>query len=359
MKRAILALIVMCWLSLLPFRVAMADESTMGAKVTVLPGLSVSVPLHTTQPISNEARAIGSQGAFIPFTGGALTWQVSEWKATITLPIALGVGQPLVSFTDPASEVGISEGRFTIPVRDADGDVVMSVVGDVEQVQGEGNSAKVIGNNAVLTSGSFSVDLSPADEKVSQVSASFEVRLRNLSQDQDASLKISINKEPDTGSLVALERAAEGNHLVIGDVTYVLTVEKTNLENGTNLGEAIITMKVGRAWVDRYGVGNIKIMCRTEAGKDQMLRTKFKEYDDGQAVFQATSPGGLGVFALAALLPVSRAGHSWIPIVADIGGAAVIAGLLVYLILRRRRAKEAALTEKWPTGLKHDDWEPR
>ena len=359
MKRVILALIVTCWLSLLPFKVAMADVSSMGAKVTVLPGLRVSVPLHTTQPISNEAQAIGSQGASIPFTGGALTWQVSEWKAEISLPIALGVGQPLVSFTDPASEVDISGGRFTIPVRDANGDLVMSVVGDVEQVQGEGNSAKVIGKNAVLRSGSFSVDLSPANEKTSQVAASFEVRLRNLSQDQDASVEISINKEPDAGSLAALERAAEGDHLVIGDVAYVLSVEKTNLENGTNLGEAIITMKVGRAWVDRYSVDNVKVMCRTEAGECQILRTKFKGYEDGQAVFQATSPGGLGVFALAALVPVSQDVHLWIPIVAGIGGAGVVAGLLVYFILRRRSAKEAALTEKWPTGLKHDDWEPR
>ena len=362
MKRIILALIVTCWLSLLPFQVAMADDSSMGAKVTVLPGLRVSVPLHTTQPVSNEAQAIGSQGAVIPISGGALTWQVSEWKATITLPIALGAGQSLVSFTDPASAVDISRGRFTIPIKDTNGDVVMSVVGDVEQIQGKGTSAKVTGQNVVLKSASFSVDLSPADEKVSQVSASFEVSLRNLSQDQDASLKISISKKPDTGSLVSLEQTAEDNHLVIGDVAYVLRVEKTNLENGTNLGEAVITMKVGPAWVDRYGVGNVKVMCCTEAGECQVLRTKFKGYEDdedGQGVFQATSPGGLGVFTLTALVPVSQPAHAWIPTVASIGGAGALAGLLVYLILRRRRAKETALTEKWPTGLNHDDWEPR
>jgi len=340
-------LIVACWLTLLPFKVAVAGDFGMSASVTVLPSSSVSVPLHTTQPISNEAQAIGSQGVVIPMTGGALAWQVSEWKGTITLPIALGAGQSLVSFTDPANGLDISGGRFTIPVRDANGDMVMSVVGDVEQVQGEGNSTNVIGKNVVLRSASFSVDLSPVDEEVGQVSASFEVLLRNLSQDQDASLKITINKEPDTGSLVAFERAAEGNHLVIADVAYVLSVEKTNLENGTNLGEAIITMKVGRAWVDRYGVGNVKTVCLTEAGDVQILQATFKGYEDGQAVFQTTSPGGVGVFALAALMPVSWAAHHhiWTSIAAGIGGAA-IAGLLVFPILRRRRKKEAALTEK-------------
>jgi hypothetical protein len=347
MKRIVLALIVTCWLTLLPFKVVVAGDFGMSTRVTVLPSSSVSVLLHTTQPVSNEAQAIGSQGAVIPITGGALTWQVSEWEATITLPIALGPGQSLVSFTDPANGLDISGGRFTIPLTDAKGDMVMSVVGDVEQVQGEGNSTNVIGKNVVLRSASFSVDLSPADEEVSQVSASFEVLLRNLSQDQDASLKITINKEPDTGLLVAFERAAEGNHLVIGNVAYVLKVEKTNLENGTNLGEAIITMKVGRAWADRYGVGNVKTMCLTEAGKGQILQATLKGYEDGQAVFQTTSPGGVGVFALAALLPISQAAHHhiWTSIAAGIGGAA-IAGLLVFPILRRRRKKETALTEK-------------
>jgi hypothetical protein len=359
MKRAILALLVACWLTLLPFQVAIAGESSVGAEVTVLSVVSMSVPLQTTQAVSNEAQATGSQGAIIPISGDTLTWQVSEWKANISLPIALGAGQPLVSFTDPASGVDISGGRFTIPIRNANGDVVMSVVGEVEQVQGEGNSAKVIGKNVVLMSGSFSMDLSTADARVGQVSAAFQVSLRNLSQDQNASMKITINKDPDTGSQAAFERAAEDNHLIMGDIAYVLSVEKTNLENGINLGEAIITMKVGQAWVDRYGVGNIKVLCVTEAGEGQILRTEFKGYENGQAIFQATSSGGLGVFALAALVPVSQSDHQWIPIVAGIGGAAATAGLLLFLILRRRREKEAALTEKWPTGLNQDDWELR
>jgi hypothetical protein len=237
--------------------------------------------------------------------------------------------------------------------------MAMTVTGDIEGVQGEGSRASVVGQNVVLSSEPFSVDLSPADGKVGRVSASFEVRLRNLSPDREASLQTSINKDLNDDCLQAFETMAEDLHLVMGDVAYGLRVKKTNLENGADLGEAAIVMKVGQAWVERYGLDNIRIMRRSDAGECQVLPTTFKGYEDGQAVFRAVSPDGLSTFALAALLPVSRAADFWIPLAAGMGSAAVAAGLLIYFILRRRGAREAALLKKWPTGLGRDDWEVR
>jgi len=357
MKRLVLALTIACLLTLLPFKVAVADESSVEGEAIVLLGLTVEAPLSVTGSISNEAQATGSHGEAIPITGDSLSLQVSEGKARLTLPIALSEGQTLTSFTDPVSGMELSGNELTIPIKDSSGNEVMSIVFEIEQVKGDGDTTEVVAKKVTLKSTELGVDLSQDDDKAGQVSASFEVDLKSLPP--DASINISISQDPDEDVLTSFELVAMGDGNVVADIACTLSVEKTNLENGIDLGEAIIIMKVGRAWVERYGVDNVQIMRYSEEGECQVLRTTFMGYEGEQALFQAASPGGLSVFGLAALIPLSPASAIWIPIVGGIGGGSSISAFLVFFVLRRRRAREAALRRRWPTGMRPEDWEAR
>ena len=354
MKRLALALTIACLLALLPFKVAMADESSVEGQAIVLLGLTVKAPLSVTGSIGNEAQAKGRYGEAIPVSGGAFSLGISGWKGTVTLPLRLTGGQTLASFTDPASGLEISEGKFTLSLKDSNGNKVLSIHGDIEEIQGDGDTTEVVVKNMVLKSEEMSVDFSPADDEVGDVSASFDVQLRSLPE--GAFVETSISKEPDEDSLRSFQLVAKASDMVVADIAYTLNVEKTNLDNETNLGEGVITMKVGRAWAEGYGVDNVQIMRRTESGECQTLHTTFKGFDGDQAVFQAVSPGGLSVFGLAAIIPLSPTSTIWIPIVGGVGGGGSIGAFLVFFTLRRRRAREAALRRRWPTGMKPEDW---
>jgi len=355
MKRLVLALLMVCLLTLLPFKVAMADDSSLEGEAIVLLGLEVAASLPTAYSISNEAQATGREGEAIPISGDSLSLQVSGGKAGLTLPIALSEGQTLTSFTDPVSGLELSGNELTIPLKDPSGNQVMSIVFEIDEIKGDGDTTEVVAKKVTLKSTELGVDLSQDDDKAGQVSASFEVDLKSLPP--DASINISISQHPDEDVLTSFELVAMGDGNVVADIACTLSVEKTNLENGIDLGEAIIIMKVGQAWVERYGVDNVQIMRHSEEGEGQVLPTTFIRYEGEQAIFQAASPGGLSVFGLAALIPLSSGSAIWIPIVGGIGGSSSISAFLVLFVLRRRRAREAALRRRWPTGMRPEDWE--
>jgi hypothetical protein len=357
MRRVILALAMITLLVLLPAKAAVAEECFMGANITVILGLSISAPLPTTQPIGDDAQARSVQGQTIPIGGSSFSIQVADGRASLTLPLALAEGQTFASFTDPSSGVVLSGDELALSLKGQDGSTVMCVRGKIEEIRPEGDRTTVVVSNVMLRTEEFSLDLTSADTRLGEVAASFEVSLKNLSQ--DVLVKTSLGKEPDEGCLQAFELVAHDSDAVIADVACTLSVEKTNLENGTDLGSATIIMKVGREWADRYGVGNVKIMRHTEAGECQMLATIFNGYEGDQAVFEATSPDGLSVFVLSALVPLSSAPGVWVPILAGTAGFACLVGLLIYGSLRRKRAREAVVMVRWPTGLSADDWKLR
>jgi PGF-pre-PGF domain-containing protein len=356
-KKVVLSLIIACLFTLLPFKVAMANEPSMEAKATVLTVSIVAHSLPTTLSPSTEAEAKDSDGSPISITtGGTLSIHISEGEASITLPIALSEGQTLASFTDTEFRVEFSENKLTISLKDSDGNEVIRILGEIEEVKGEANSTKIVVKNVVLKLAEFSADFSPVDKEVGEVSAYFEVDLCSLPE--DAFIEATI-KEPRRDVYKAFELTASSIDATVADIAYILKVEKTSLEN-TNLGEAIITMKVGRAWVEKYGLDNINILRYNEEGECQILPTTFIGYEGGQAIFQATSPDGLSTFGLVALVPLLKVPINWIPIIGGAVGGVIVIGLLVYFfIIRRRRMRDETLKRRWPTGLRPEDWETK
>jgi hypothetical protein len=131
------------------------------------------------------------------------------------------------------------------------------------------------------------------------VSASFAANLADLPP-ADATVAASISKTPDPVVLAAYQDAVAKQGNQMGDVAYAMTVAKTNLEDGKDVGAATVTMSVPVAWVeDRGGVNAVRIARYADDGSTQVLDTTFVGLDSSSNMeFQGASPGGLSIFAL-------------------------------------------------------------
>jgi len=129
------------------------------------------------------------------------------------------------------------------------------------------------------------------------------------------------------------------------DVAFAINVQRTNLENVTDLGSATITMTVSEAWVQEHGAENVRIFRVTETGETEILETTLVSSEGGIYTFEGISPQGLSVFGLVAVAPVPTPTPTPAPPAPGIGwwvwlivGLAVVTGAAAVTIWWRRRA---------------------
>jgi hypothetical protein len=309
---------------------AVSDDYTF---LTIPFYAEISIP--TELPVSDKAVAKDSQGNSIEITADTITTaETAEGKTKFILPLALTEGQTLASFNDPETGIDFSVNKLTIPIDDLEGNEVMSIIAETGECRGTGTTAEAVAIKMELKSEDFEADLSTTDPDVGEVGASFTVELKSIPE--NAFVKATVSKTVDPAAQSAFQLAATDAGTEIADIAYTFNVERVNLENKTNLGEATITMKAGKAWAEGYGIDRIRIFRYTEEGESQMLPTEFKGYEGDQAIFEATSPDGLSIFGLVALTPAPT---NWALIIGSIVGGLVVIAVLVYLFIRRRREK--------------------
>jgi hypothetical protein len=110
---------------------------------------------------------------------------------------------------------------------------------------------------------------------------------------------------PAQSTLAAFQSVYQVQGSTINDIAFTMTVTKDGV---TTSGPATITMSVPRSWVDSHGgINAINIVRQGDDGITESLSTQFMGYDPttGAAIFEATSPHGLSIFALVALKPVA------------------------------------------------------
>ena len=191
------------------------------------------------------------------------------------------------------------------------------------------------GNTQGLSIPEASVDLSQIASEVGQVSVELTVDIQGAPA--DANIATTIITEAPENITEGFELAATDDGLSIVDVAYVVQVDTSSLGDATT-SNTVITLKVGKAWVDEQGTDNIRIIRVTDDGESrQVLDTEFVGYtdDDTQAIFKATSADGLSYFALAA---IEKTALDLAIIVAIVGGAIMLTIFLLLLLRRRSSA---------------------
>jgi hypothetical protein len=131
------------------------------------------------------------------------------------------------------------------------------------------------------------------------VSASFHADLKNMpSQDATVSSVLVKNPAPEVQSAIQGELETKGYQLE--SVAYTMEVQKSNIEDTTDVGQAVVTMSVSPNWVLNHGgITNTKIARFSDEGTPSILETQFVGLDSSQnMVFSGTSPGGLSIFAM-------------------------------------------------------------
>jgi hypothetical protein len=240
-------------------------------------------------------------------------------------------------------------GQQILQILDDDGNLGTTIIIETGDATGTGDTAvaEVI---SIRTESGFTVmDFTAEDPSLGQVASSVSLELNTIPD--GAQVKITTSREPDPAAGSAFQLAATNAGMGDISIAYVINVEKTNLENGTNIQSASITMIASREWVEANGgTATIKIIrYDPQTGQQQVLETNFLGYDDkGRAIFEGYSPDGLSMFGLAGTNTgapttgpaVTGTGGNWWWIITGIASFVVVMALVWFFIMRRKRCKQ-------------------
>jgi len=359
LRKTVLPLILGFILALQPVAYAVAEdappeEGSIGATLIVPTGGSARVVVDIPTIIGDGAVAINTDGVAVVITPGAFSLTISNALDELVLPMTLPDGQDVESFSDPDTGISIEGDDIVIPLRNEAGLDVLYIKATKDGVDNVGTESTFALQNVMLSSKELTPDFSSDDEDVGTIGVSFEVELKALPEGVIVETKVTKDANPDCRNSFEVALRNEEQKSIL-NVAYVLHVIKTNLDNGTHLGGATITMKVGRTWAEAYGYDNIAILrCGEGEDGEQRLEAVYVGDDGDNAVFEAESPVGLSYFGLVAL-GAEQGGNLWY-ILGGVGGAVLVSGVLIFFILRRRRIRDSMLTSSWPTGLRPEDW---
>jgi len=261
----------------------------------------VSAPISLKATIGAGASAKDAAGAAVTVTGGA-TLEVQtrvDGKNVVIFPVALAVGGSLSQFTDVGAGVSLLNNIVTIQIKDAQGQPTVYIEATVKAHSGTGTTDEVevqdIRLKTVEQKKSIGGDVGTA-------SVAINAGLNKVELPAGASVTVTVQDAPSAGDAASFTTAAQVANAKINATAYAVKVDKTGLVDKTDIGQTFVDMKTGKAFVDKYGLGNIKVMRKGDDGKVSTLATTMVEQNltDSTYTFRGTSPDGLSVFALTA-----------------------------------------------------------
>ncbi|MBT3362945.1 MAG: hypothetical protein HN929_04605 [Chloroflexi bacterium] len=340
--------------------VAVADEGSGVITITVKSGDIVEV-IPPTEIIETtpEAEAEDEFGEPIEVSDdGFFNLAIDMSTATIALPVMDLTNEDDITYTDVGVRIQIEGQKVTIPMADTSGEVHLYITCDVEMVGESGQNSEVVATNVQLSSVLLEADFTDDDADVGIVTTSFEVDLIAIDEGEQVKVETLVDDVAPSDEVGAAINNIGREQRRYTETAYFLTVTKTNLDNGKNLGEAKIFMDVDIQWLQGRDVNEIKIVRWSDEGEEavlQELKTTYLGEVEGKAQFSAASPDGLSTFALTYISNDLMLPAYVLPLASSVGSIIVLSGLF-WLIRRRRQSREIQLATQWSTGLNPEDW---
>ena len=270
----------------------------------VVAPVEIELPTDTTIN-ADTTTATDEDGNPLTLTDDTVSSDVVDGQLVITIPVQLAQGKGLDSFSDATSGIVVEDGTIEMPIKDAEGNVTMTLIAETDGFTGTGDTATANVTKLTLVTEEQEIDLSSDDPNVGTMAFSIEAELNTLPE--GAKLTFTPKKTLSPDALAGFELVARGDGLTVNDVGAAIEITRENLENVTDVGTVTITMKVGRAWVEAQGgVDNIRMARLADDGTREWLETTYIGDDDqGRMIFEAISPNGFSIFALMGLAPLS------------------------------------------------------
>ncbi|MBF8267710.1 MAG: Glycosyl hydrolase catalytic core protein, partial [Dehalococcoidia bacterium] len=258
--------------------------------------MEVSVPQEL--PLSEEAYALTEDGAPLEVSGdqASLRFQ-GRYLEGIDLPVVVPSGQGLASFSDPVTGISLEQtatGQATLSFRlpAGQGGMSLSVRAAVLGLETQGSHVRVS-----LGQMEGWIDLFPVmpqdseSPPIQQVRLEFE--LRRLPE--DALMTLSRLTE-----LIPTTRAAIDSAMDDAEppwtVALALDVQRTNLDNGEDMGEAALSFLMPKADPDL--ATEMAAVHVDEEGRAERLALERETTPDGDSLLRFLSPRGLSTFAV-------------------------------------------------------------
>jgi hypothetical protein len=228
----------------------------------------------------------------------------ADQPSPVSQAVPLGIHGTTVTTLDNRRDLNIDlqaakDGGERISIKDntVRFDKGMASVSVVTREAPEAQEGRITGEVTSISLSSSPVNGQFAD--AGTVSASFHADMNNMPS-QDATVSTILYKTPTPQVQAEFERAVGDEGYRLDSVAYAMQVQKDNLMDKTDVGQAVVTMSVSPSWVLNHGgLTNTKVVRLADEGTSQVLDTRFVGLDSSQnMVFAATSPGGLSIFAL-------------------------------------------------------------
>ncbi|NQW19139.1 MAG: hypothetical protein HQ477_00215 [Chloroflexi bacterium] len=258
---------------------------------------SIVVPERVSISAGSDAR--DRWNALIEVRGGVVA--IGSPGELITVPVAVASGWWLDSLTDPTSGITIVRGDnetvLRIPIRDAGGNDTIRVLVNTSDFIGDGWQATATINSMSIDLPTRSRDFTDVDAEVGVASVKILGAITGFPS--GSSMDMSIAKVADADVLNTVSGLAAAGDLEIADIAYVVGLAKTKLDGV--LGEMTLRLTVGKPWVDKHGLENVRVVRISDEGTVQTFNWVAVDPDVDPIQFNLVSPDGLSKFVIEAL----------------------------------------------------------